>query len=158
MLRGLWNKWVEPRVIPEPNSGCWLWLGRVDPQGYGRVRCRRLGRNKYIRVHRLAASLSFGADIKDLRWLACHRCDTKSCVNPEHIYIGTPQTNIADAFRRGQLRPSPRRTHCTRGHPLTVETTRAYTTGHSRTCLRCACIWQRDYRARKRAISAGSQR
>jgi hypothetical protein len=84
------------RAIPEPNSGCWLWLGKRDRDGYGRF---TLG-GRRVRAHRFALSLS-GVNIPDER-VACHRCDNPSCVNPEHLFVGTHQDNARDRERKGR--------------------------------------------------------
>lgn len=86
------------RVTPEPNTGCWLWTGAINASGgYGAVR-----RNGVTyRAHAVAMYLGNG------RWplnQALHRCDQPSCVNPSHLYDGTPLDNVRDAIDRGRSR------------------------------------------------------
>jgi hypothetical protein len=82
------------RAIPEPNSGCWLWTGRVDGKGYGMFMIDSSNR----RAHRLALSFS-GVDVPHDR-IVCHRCDNPPCVNPEHLYVGTDRDNVNDRESR----------------------------------------------------------
>lgn len=89
---------IEELSIPEPNTGCWLWLGRLDRNGYACVSDSVCGTSA---AHRYSLILSVG-DIGDM-W-ALHRCDQPSCVNPAHLYAGTPQDNTNDMIRRGRMR------------------------------------------------------
>lgn len=82
--------------IPEPNTGCWLWLGALDPKGYGRAYDPRRGS---IFAHRLSLMEKVG-DIGDL--YALHKCDQPSCVNPDHLFPGTAQDNTDDMIRKGR--------------------------------------------------------
>lgn len=82
------------RVIPEPNSGCWLWIAAVASHGYGTF-------EKNKTAHRYSCELTYGAIPKGM--LALHKCDIKICVNPKHIYIGSKKENSADAYSRGRM-------------------------------------------------------
>lgn len=86
---------VADRSHPEPNSGCWIWLRALDPQGYARMGFA--GRN--CRVSRLVIESAHGGI--NGRY-ALHRCDNPACVNPDHLYAGTASQNIIDSVRRNR--------------------------------------------------------
>lgn len=80
-------------------DGCWLWTGQVNPQtGYGDVPDSTAG-GKRTSAHRRAYKLTFG-DPGPLSVL--HRCDTKLCGNPLHLFPGTPRDNWQDALDKGR--------------------------------------------------------
>lgn len=90
--------------MPEPNSGCWLWLEGVNRTGYGRVRWN--GRAQL--AHRLSFAAANGP-IPSGR-VICHRCDNPGCINPDHLFCGTAHDNSADMRRKGRSsdgRPRP---------------------------------------------------
>jgi hypothetical protein len=84
------------RCIPEPNTGCWLWLGYVDKKGYGQASVD--GRSR--RAHRVSYQLHKGPIGEDLHVM--HDCDNPSCVNPDHLSLGTSQENNRDRNLRNR--------------------------------------------------------
>lgn len=97
------NMTLEERLLhhsmPEPNSGCWLWTGAVvggNNLDYGILWWR--GTNH--RAHRLSWSVFRGP--LDPKMLVCHKCDVPSCINPDHLFLGTHDENMADRTRKGR--------------------------------------------------------
>lgn len=86
----------EDRYIPEPNSGCWLWEGYVDKGGYGKIKRR----GQYYRAHRFSWVVHRGEIPEGIHVL--HHCDTPSCVNPDHLFLGTAADNHQDRRNKGR--------------------------------------------------------
>jgi hypothetical protein len=89
------------KVMPVPEAGCWLWIGAAKPTGYGNFYMDRA----YVSAHRASYFLHKGEIPAGM--LVMHKCDTPSCVNPDHLMIGTQQENIGDMFGKGRGRPNP---------------------------------------------------
>lgn len=87
---------IERLSVPEPNTGCWLWLGDSVRGGYGRI---RLGKTKVL-AHRAALAANIGT-LSSVD-LVLHSCDQPSCVNPDHLRVGTHAENMAERNRKGR--------------------------------------------------------
>ena len=106
-----WLERLEAFVVPEPNSGCHLWIGS-GTGGYGRMRLGSRGIDRHSHLtHRLVWELHHGPIPDGVKVL--HRCDTPACVNVRHLFLGTMKDNSEDMMRKG-------RNHG-RGHRLTAE-------------------------------------
>ena len=88
--------------MPEPNSGCWIWTGSLSNSGYARLssfHSSALNR-RFVKAHRVAWILFRGEIPGGLCVL--HKCDTPSCVNPNHLFLGTRGDNTADMDRKNR--------------------------------------------------------
>ena len=94
--------WVPERFerywTPEPFSGCWLWTGALSKYGYGRCHIYK----HRTHAHRLSWTIYRGKIEDDICVL--HRCDTRSCVNPNHLFLGTKDDNNKDRAKKGRNR------------------------------------------------------
>jgi hypothetical protein len=83
-------------VTIDPVTGCWNWNGMKDKHGRGQI---KIG-NRWPVVSRVAFELTFGEISKDINVL--HTCDNPSCINPDHLDLGTQADNVADMMEKGR--------------------------------------------------------
>lgn len=127
-------------VVPEPNTGCWLWSGCLDDSGYGRW---SQGGETNTVVHRWSYEHHVGPIPDGLE--ADHLCRVRSCVNPSHLEPVTKYENMV----RGESFAArhARKTHCPKGHPYSGENLKVNAAG-SRVCRECRNEINRRYRER----------
>ena len=85
------------KFIIEPYSGCWLWTSTTYRNGYGMFFIN----GKLVGAHRASWMLYRGEIPLGVNVL--HRCDTPSCVNPDHLFIGSRSDNIQDSITKGRF-------------------------------------------------------
>lgn len=81
-------------------NGCWLWIAGTRPNSKGVLYGRHcLDDGGSEGAHRFSYRVHKG-DPAGL--LVCHTCDTPLCVNPEHLFLGTHNDNMADMVAKGR--------------------------------------------------------
>lgn len=116
----------EARFIPEPNSGCWLWIGYYYGHGCGGFQFANAG-IRLSKASRVAWALYRGPIPDGLCVL--HRCDNPACVNPDHLFLGTNADNMADKMAKGRQAKGERlnRANLTEDHVRAIHAdTRTY--------------------------------
>jgi hypothetical protein len=101
------REYIRERSMPVPFAGCWMWLLSIGSHGYGNVSRSITGTGRSGTAHRLSYEAFKGPIPADM--LIQHSCDNRWCVNPDHLSIGTDQTNVDDMFRKGRDNRAGRR-------------------------------------------------
>lgn len=88
---------LERRIIDEI-TGCWLYTGKLHRTGYAYIEIN----HKSLAVHRISLWIHSDFDLNSsLSVLHKTNCPYKHCFNPEHLYSGTQEQNIADSIHLG---------------------------------------------------------
>lgn len=129
----------DRKWMPEPNSGCWLWLGCTDKKGYGYL--GTAGRT--VRAHRHSYERAKGRIADGLE--IDHLCRNPGCINPDHLEPVTKQINAIRGCRPAAARAA---THCPNGHEWNEANTYRHPRSNSRVCRVCTANSQMKYRSR----------
>lgn len=133
----------ERRASPEPNSGCWIWMGCFDSSGYGSIGID----GRTVGAHRVSYELHRGP-IPDGLHLDHYRCQNRWCVNPWHLEAVSQAANTLRGASFAAV--NARKTHCDSGHPLSGKNLRIQRNG-ARRCLACLRLRAIERAARRPA-------
>lgn len=162
MPRDHWNRFKATPLIErlmekisfEPFSGCWLWMGYLNDEGYGRL---RLGSTEepYSPAHKASYELLVGPVPEDLQ--LDHLCRVRCCVNPKHLEPVTALENTTRGIGNGPAVAAAALaheaiTHCPQGHEYTPENTRRYGVAQARWCWTCKKARDREAQRNRRAL------
>jgi len=108
---------------------CEVYQGALDRDGYG----QKWVNGKNTRAHR-TAWIEFYGEIPD-GMMVCHHCDNPSCINIDHLFLGTNADNQKDSVKKNR-HWEVKKTHCPKGHPYDNENTYRHPRG-DRQCRKC---------------------
>ena len=123
----------EALYMPEPNSGCWIWIGAITRLGYSKFGLK----GKWGFGHRVSYRLYKGEIPNGLE--IDHLCRVRCCVNPNHLEAVTRKVNVnrGKMLETNAVAKNRAKTHCPHGHEYTeANTYRHRGQRHCWTCMR----------------------
>lgn len=143
---------LMPKVTVNPQTGCWVWNGYRNDDGYGQI---DWGGLRWL-THRATYTDQRGP-IPDGMTLD-HTCRNRACCNPWHLEVAEQRVNLyrGDSF----VGLNARKTHCPQGHPYDEENTvvryQPHKNAMARFCRACSVErGRRDYHRKVRAVCVG---
>lgn len=91
------KRWLRDRA-PADASGCWIWCGWCDANGYGKNNASKWCPERL--AHRMAYWIFKGPIPSGMSVL--HTCDVRACCNPDHLFLGTQDANMKDMIAKGR--------------------------------------------------------
>ena len=133
------------KVSPEPNAGCWIWIGGATSAGYGMA---TVARNQIGYAHRFAYESLVGPIGDGLH--VDHLCRVRCCVNPVHMELVSQRENTLRGV--GFAAKNASKETCPKGHPYDEENTLHTKTrkGPARQCRSCGRARVNAYHQAKR--------
>lgn len=130
------SKWT-----PEPNTGCYIWVGALQSDGYGSFWVGE----KTTKAHRFAFERAGGVLVDGM--VLDHACRVRNCVNPAHLRQVTQRENVHAPGSEAVAAKHAARTHCPQGHEYSPENTKIHL--GMRRCRECHRRDGRERYARK---------
>ena len=126
-------EWFMDRVLPIPESGCWLWMGSCTKGPYGDYGYFSY-QGKRKAAHRASHEIFKGPIPEGLH--IDHLCRVHCCVNPYHLEAVTSRENTLRGTAPSAMHA--RQTHCIHGHPLAADNMAYWEVGtRKRHCKEC---------------------
>lgn len=94
IIKRFWSK-------VDKTGDCWIWTASKNYGGYGYFGISIGGKPKVYKAHRIAYILG-NKKLVPKGTLVCHTCDNPSCVNPDHLFIGTDRDNTNDKMKKNR--------------------------------------------------------
>lgn len=137
---------LESFVSIVPITGCWMWMGAISHDGYGRFHLR----GKFMPAYRASYEIHRGPVPQELR--CDHLCRNRWCVNPWHIDIVTVRENTLRGV--GPASVNAKKTHCPAGHPLSGDNLHIVVDprGIFRKCRICHLASKRRWHRKRKAM------
>jgi len=140
---------IEHAVSIVPVTGCWMWMRRIDDEGYAVMKLG--GKNRL--AHRMAYEAWRGPLVEGL--VMDHLCRNTWCVNPAHLEQVTPRTNTLRGT--GPSAKCATATHCAHGHEFSAENTYMRHGGAGRDCRACGRRRVAAYNSRRMVVGAAKR-
>jgi hypothetical protein len=133
---------ILAKILILDDLECWIWTGcRHKITGYG---CAR-----QMTAHRAVFEILTKTKIPK-HLVACHECDFRLCVNPDHIFIGTDADNTLDKCTKGR-HPGASKIACSKGHAFNQKNTHIQIRSNGKIQRVCRiCRWKNAYACKKR--------
>ena len=130
------------KCMPEPNSGCWLWLA-ASTRGYGAYAYS--GSDDVRPAHRVTYETLVGAIPDGL--VIDHLCRQPCCVNPSHMEPVTIGENVRRGDTRSNGSHNREKSACPSGHAYDQQNTYTRRNG-GRGCIECRRDAVRKHRSK----------